>query len=229
MIPLYEKKSLNLIIAFLSLTSLSGEQNSLIKPLESGFFLLPSPVSQDSSEMVRLFTAPVIDGYILEEKANSFEKTTRSILNKKKNSVRQILCKKNETERADTILVYKDQIEREYAIWENLSKKYDQNIIFWLDSDLKNTPYRNLIKEWKDKYRIVSELRLERQTIIKTFWTDFLRSSQKKQFCTMDAAGETAEPREKLFLPLYIAMYRFYEGIPADFRNDLIVSMNSSK
>ncbi|MDH5654824.1 MAG: hypothetical protein OEZ34_02880 [Spirochaetia bacterium] len=220
-----------LILSFFTIVihPLQSERDFKIKPLKTGFFLLPPPVTDQSEVMLRLFTAPVVDGFLLEEKAEKYEKHSKMSLQKNYNVLQGILCSLNPEERKSAILYYEEQNRREFQIWKEIMVLYDKNIDFWLDSNLKESPYRSLLSEWKERYSTVSELRLERQTLVMKAWKRFFKSARKKKFCESDLKKSGPEITEKLYLPLYIALYRFFEPIPADYRNDLILTMNSGK
>lgn len=199
---------------------------------ETGFYLLPSPydLKAGRSPVFELLSAPVIDGPELERMAEKNEAASRKELKLRTEAIQKEICSLEKEDRKKKIEVYRISLNTDHEVFNKLADFYDKSIWNAIREDLSESPYRTSFAEWQEKYTPLQQLRSDREKAVLQYWEKLLESSKKKAFCRENFEKNILEDitiKERLYLPYYLSLYRFYSSLPPDYRFRLLKKLHS--
>ena len=210
---------------------------------QAGFFLLPSPLAPDSSisgksgkthRPVALFSAPLLEAGYIEEIALNFEEISRKALGNRLERVYNQYCARDQGARADFVQSLKDRMLSEFRQWESAQARYERELQFRLRTHFQKSYREEMYLAALGNRKLVKQLERERFDLVRRTWktaADFLKKDLSEDpedsFCLSgDITPPLSLPRERLYQPLYLARYRFYIGLPPQFRQKLILQLH---
>ena len=200
-----------------------GEEKS---QFPAAFFLLPAPFTSDIKRniMIDLFTAPLLDLTSIEKFAIKFEIMSRKLLIERKKKAVSTYCKEGSEGRSKLLENWKKTQKYQYQMWINTRNRFETSMAYYLDMYID----KNVLPKIMKLRNPIKSLQQERQTLIGKTWNNLFRRLKKKSRKICKANSFNGElPREKLFLPYYIALYRFYRVLPSEKRIKLILKLHS--
>ncbi len=230
----------------------SSAQSGAVAPAELpasepiASFLLPAPIAADSGldptsnlrgESLRLFSAPIIDPVRLETLAERYETRSRTELARRRAAVRAFLCARPPAEQAAAARALDIRRQRQWSRWLNLQNRYEQSLRYRLERDLHadDAIARARFDQLLNARTAVQALQRERQQLVVDSYGRLLAPflARDPQACSAPPStansGPAIEIRERLYLPTYLALYRFLNLLTAEERGALLLSLHSGK
>jgi hypothetical protein len=206
-------------------------------------FLLPAPVPLtgnqgefERGQALRLFSAPVLDPLAIEGLASRYESRSREILRERRTRLIAYVCSLPVPERGPGIRGLEALRQDQWQRWQALQERYETSLRYRLkrgvhpDSAGDAAELASLLRSRE----AVQALQAERQKLVMDSYGRLLNDLATAQ--AADAvcpppllAGADDLPDELLYLPYYLALYRFLQQMPAEKRAELLLSLHSGQ
>ncbi|MEQ9363310.1 MAG: hypothetical protein RIF32_03650 [Leptospirales bacterium] len=209
-------------------------------------------------QSLRLFSAPVLDPAAIEALAARYELRSRALLSERHAQLIQIVCKLEPARRRDAIQAYEIQRQRQWNRWLNLQQRYEASLKYRLSRDVHedDAAAGARLTTLLGARAAVQALQRERQQLVSESYESLLATLGRRVPGGPDAdaacdapippirgnggseaatAAETGsaiapgQPTEYLYLPYYLALYRFLSLLPPDQRSRLLLALHSGK
>ena len=204
-------------------------------------FLLPAP-GGDPELTLRLFSAPVLNLARIEQVARQYEARSRALLLQRQAELVSDLCDQTSDAREERLGHWEDLQSRQFTHWKSYLANYESSLEYQLRKDRNpdNPEDEGLINEALEARETVTDLQVERQKLIQASWDQFFQQMRDWQdsgvdYCVgaptdskTDRPAYEAQPRELLYLPYYISLYRFFRIFPPEERSRLILALHAS-
>ena len=191
------------------------------------YFLLPAPDSKQKRELRDLLTAVLMDRDLIEARGTELEKSSRLLLKSRRKKVFQDFCALKPELRHSMTTAWTQQSQIQFKLWLNIRKRYEASLAY----HLKNRMKPENLEELLNRRELVKSLMEERQNLIVQSWKLWLSNLSRaphSQVCKPDHMLKNI-PGERLYLPYYLSLYRFFLLLPPSERTRLILAMESRK
>ena len=234
----------------------SGAQ--VMEKLPDVSFLLPAPVPLNAPESqfareqsLRIFSAPVLDPGAIETMAARHETTSREILAQRQADLIAAVCAFEPAERGAAIDAFEIRRQRQWTRWLTLQERYETSLKYRLSAGVHrdDAAGQARLATLLQSRAPVQALQRERQKLISESYARLLTALKNQvedepaAACSTDlrpapprdvGPGKPAEPNdwqpeEYLYLPYYLALYRFLNLLPPDQRAELLLALHSGK
>ncbi|MCB1324890.1 MAG: hypothetical protein H7A21_18030 [Spirochaetales bacterium] len=214
-------------------------------------FLLPAPLSGGQSDRMRqLFSAPVLNGGLLESMADENELASRRALIERQHALAVSLCALEAGAREQELMRLRRLQQRQLLRWMGVQERYEHMLAFRLHEELLGAEQLDQEGALLEARRVVRTLQQERQRLIAHSWQEFFGALEDRldsEFCPAPPAAPSRlncsgrlctaaertqadpeqmyrEPEELLYLPYYVALYRFLRRLPPEIRARLVLA-----
>ncbi|MCB1318725.1 MAG: hypothetical protein KDK34_00645, partial [Leptospiraceae bacterium] len=177
-------------------------------------YLLPAPAetNSESNQLKELLSRPVLDPAPLEQLALEREAESRRLFAQRQQSLIAYICALPTDHRIERVRQLGMESRRQFHRWLAASERFQRSLTYHLNSMSATADSRR----WQQPLRTVETLRRERQASIQTGWQELFQRLEAD-----DCADESIQPVlpvEQLYLPYYIALYRFFVDLPLETR-----------
>lgn len=219
-------------------------------------FALANPAGQFAREQsLRLFSAPVLDPVAIEAMADRYEKRSRELLSERRARIVEYVCGLAPDKRPNALGRLEIRRQQQWNRWLNLQQRYETSLKYRLT---ENTHGDDAIAQARlmtllASREAVQALQRERQQLVSESYGQLLETLVNRAPAGPDAdvpcdgpvTNRTTnrgppnqrtenpihpgQPTEYLYLPYYLALYRFLSLLPPDDRSRLLLALHSGK
>ncbi len=186
-----------------------------------------SPLHRD--HMVRLYSAPLLNQEKIERAALLFEERTRRALAEEMKQTHQALCGLPEEQRESELHRLGRELSRQKGAWNNIQRRFETMLAFRLKKGLMEEDFQRV----QELRKPVITLQQERTALLTRSWRNYMDHLEQHFKGETGCSPLTEEeirrfqPLERLYLPLYLATFRFFDSLPTEFRLQLILSLKN--
>ncbi len=210
------------------------------------YFLLPPPHNADEADAaarsLRLWSAPTLSLELILTEAERNEGRSRAALLERTRAEQARLCALAPGDRELRLLALEAELIRQHQLWRATFERYENQLAREADyaatgprdrADSDDASDANLTRRTRRERlqtarKAVQALARERSELMERYWRDFARGlgAQNADPAACAAAPAPAPPREKLYAPYYLALYRFFEELPPAERARLLLKLH---
>jgi hypothetical protein len=209
------------------------------------YFLLPPPqadgVASAPNRSLRLWGAPALSLELVLAEAERNEGLSRAALTERARAEQSRLCVLSPADRRLRLLALEAELARQHQLHAATLARYEDQLA--REAGYALLPGRAAAEQdvaegsaagsgQRARLRLargaVLELARERSALVERYWRDFVRRFAAADANPAACAGAPGPelPREKLYAPYYLALYRFFEEIPPAERARLLLKMH---
>ncbi len=208
-----------------------GREEVQEEPLPSVSMLLPSPLENEArseqERMLRLFSAPVLNLGLIEDAAETYEATSRKRIAERQADLAEHVCGLPGERREREIERLRILQRRQYARWRSLQARYEASLRYQLERDVDehNPAQVAELDRILQARKAVQLLQAERQSLVGRAYDRYLANlaGGLENGCSPAPA---VLPREQLYRPYYLALYRFLSLMAPGQRSRLLLELH---
>ncbi len=210
-------------------------------------------------QSLRLFTAPVLDPAGIEALAARYERRSREQLTERRQTLIRFVCDLAPDSRTDAVRRLEIRRAQQWNRWLNLQERYEANLRYRLGRDVHadDAIAQARLNSLLSARETVRALQRERQQLISEYYGDLLETLKNRtpgggdedtacdaplqnlslESNTTRGTGATTtggqlqagQPTEYLYLPYYLALYRFLSLLRPEERARLLFALHSGE
>lgn len=209
------------------------------------YFLLPAPQGGEAGHApdrsLRLWGAPALSLELVLAEAERNETLSRAALTERARAEQSRLCALGPADRRLRLLALESELARQHRLHAATLARYEDQLA--REAGYALLPDRAATESDaaegsaagagpRARLRVargaVQQLARERSALVERYWRDFARriAAADANPAACAAAPGPDLPREKLYAPYYLALYRFFEEIPPAERARLLVKLH---
>ncbi len=186
-------------------------------------FLLPSPAAAELAALRDILAAPLPDQSLALELAERHEARARGELASARKRWLDAYCGSGMTQEQ---LEHSQRALASAAFYVGAARgRFERALAGRLE---RSAGAGQRGAGWKAGRALVRQLGQERADLVRTSWEKLLVQAARKprDVCAKKAETAAELPKERLFGPYYLALFRFYTALPVALRQELLTSLH---